>query len=123
MGFRHSSSESHIARSVNRTNSASDRLPNQICDLLILERQLAQAAVDEPIEAVFLLREYDNAPPSRASVAALLKRVCRSEHPSPVESTYLARMGALIVRACPQIIRQLIAQPEVEIACANRSAL
>jgi hypothetical protein len=36
MGLRQSSSESRIARSANRTNAASDGLPNHICDLLIL---------------------------------------------------------------------------------------
>jgi hypothetical protein len=88
-----------------------------------LERQLAQAAADEPIEALFLLGQQDEAPPTRASVTALLKRGCRGEDSSGVESTYLPRMGTLIVRACPQIIRRLIAQPEVEIACANRGEL
>lgn len=85
----------------------------------MLEQQLAQAAADEPIEVVFLLRESQTAPPTRASVAALLNRVCRGEGPSGLESTYLHRMGALIVRAYPRIIRRLIAQPEVEFACAN----
>ncbi|HEX9370733.1 MAG TPA: hypothetical protein VF897_06985 [Roseiflexaceae bacterium] len=84
-----------------------------------LERELAQAAEDQPIEVVLLLRESRG---PRTSVAALLRRARRGAGPGVVESSYLPRMGALVVRACPRIIRRLIAQPEVELACANRVA-
>jgi hypothetical protein len=87
-----------------------------------LERQLTQAAEDELVEAVLLLRQSDQPGQAWSPGPALLQRVCGSEAAQAIESTYLPRMGALIVRACPPVIRQLIAQPEVEIACANRGA-
>jgi hypothetical protein len=52
---------------------------------------------------------------------ALLKRVCGGPPGAALDSNYLPRLGVLIVRACPSVIRRLIEQPEVAIACANRS--
>jgi hypothetical protein len=83
-----------------------------------LERQLARAADNDLVEAVLLLRGDDEQ--RAANPDALLARVCRAEPAGAVERNYLPRLGALIVRARACIIRRLIAQPEVELACANR---
>jgi hypothetical protein len=85
-----------------------------------LERQLALAADDEPVEAVLVLRQERKPMRSQSSATALLKRVCGNVPAASVESTYLPRLDILIVRARPCVIRQLIAQPEVEMACANQ---
>ena len=82
-----------------------------------LERQLDAAKGDEPVEAVFLLKsDVQNKRP--IDVEALMKRV--SDQSDEIEMNYMPRVGALIVRARPQVIRQLIGQPEVEMASANR---
>jgi hypothetical protein len=86
-----------------------------------LECQLAQASGDQAVEAVFFLRQDGRGARRQDRLSALLKLAGERQPAGAVESTYLPKMGALIVRACPTIIRQLIAQPEVEVACANRS--
>jgi hypothetical protein len=86
-----------------------------------LERQLISAASDAPVEAVLILRRDDTGARCVATSDSLLKRVCGSDPDAVLDSHYLPRLGVLIVRACPSIIRQLIAQPEVAIACANRT--
>jgi hypothetical protein len=85
-----------------------------------LERQLISAASDAPVEAVLILRRDDAGAPCVVTPDSLLKRVCGSLPDAILDSHYLPRLGVLIVRACPGIIQQLIAQPEVAIACANR---
>jgi len=85
-----------------------------------LARQLALAADDEPVEAVLVLRQEREPMRSQGSATALLKRVCGNAPAASVESTYLPRLDILIVRACPRVIRRLIVQPEVEMACANQ---
>jgi hypothetical protein len=85
-----------------------------------LERQIANAADDELVEVVLLMREPSRTTRPPEATDKLLKRMCGNEPPGTVESTYLPRIGALIVRAPASVIRRLIAQPEVEIACANR---
>jgi hypothetical protein len=83
-----------------------------------LERQLAAAREDEPVEVVLLLREPE-AGERPADAGALLERVC-GKSADAVELNYMPRIRALVVRARPQVIRQLISQPEVEMASANR---
>ena len=85
-----------------------------------LERQLARAADAQPVEAVLLLGGGE--PERSRAVAVLIERVCAGEPAGTIETNFLPRLGALIVRACPRVIRRLIAQPEVELACANRPA-
>ena len=84
-----------------------------------LERQLALAADDETVEVVLVLRQDGEAPHLQSTATALLERVRENGAATPVESTYLARLGILIVRARARVIRRLIVQPEVEMACAN----
>ena len=86
-----------------------------------LECQLAQASGDQAVEAVFFLRQDGRGARRQDRLDALLKLAGERQPAGAVNSTYLPKLGALIVRACPTIIRQLIAQPEVEVACANRS--
>src|SRR5215471_2789985 len=74
-----------------------------------LARQLGLAADDEPVEVVLVLRRDNEAPHLQGDAAALLERVRENGSATPVESTYLARLGILIVRACPRVIRRLIA--------------
>ena len=86
-----------------------------------LERQLVCAADDEPTEAVFVLRGDDAGASCVVVPDVLLRRVCSNVPGALLDSHYLPRLGVLIVRACPGIIRRLIAQPEVAIACAIRT--
>jgi hypothetical protein len=84
-----------------------------------LERQLDTAKEDEPIEAVLLIKGDDqNKPP--IDVEALMKRVCEKSQGEDIETNYMPRVGALIVRARSRVLRLLISQPEVEMASANR---
>lgn len=84
-----------------------------------LERQLASAKEDEPVEAVLLLKGVDqNKPP--IDVDALVKRVCEKSQGEEIELNYMPRVGALIVRARSRVLRLLISQPEVEMASANQ---
>jgi hypothetical protein len=69
---------------------------------------------------VLILRRDNAGAPCVVTPDSLLKRVCGSQADAILDSHYLPRLGVLIVRACPGIIQQLIAQPEVAIACANR---
>ena len=85
-----------------------------------MECQLAQAADDEAVEAVFFLRQ-DGRGSHRLDRLSTFLQLAREQEPAGIiASTYLPHLGALIVRAHPALIRQLIARPEVEIACANR---
>ena len=84
-----------------------------------LERQLARAKEDEPIEAVLLLKgDGQNKPP--IDVDALVKRVSDKNQGEEIELNYMPRIGALIVRARSRVLRLLITQPEVEMASANQ---
>ena len=84
-----------------------------------LERQLASAKEDEPVEAVLLLKDDEqNKPP--IDVDALVKRVCDKGKGGDIELNYLPRVGALIVRARSRVLRLLISQPEVAMASANQ---
>src|SRR6476620_4317530 len=84
-----------------------------------LERQLETAKDDEPVEAVLLLKDNaQHTPPP--DVDALLKRVRACEPGDDMETNYMPRVGALIVRASSRLLRLLISQPEVEMASANR---
>ncbi|HET9221052.1 MAG TPA: hypothetical protein VFO07_01025 [Roseiflexaceae bacterium] len=85
-----------------------------------LERQLASAKDNEPVEAVLVLRQRSAEWPHPFDPAGLLKRVCGNEPAGTVGRTILPRLGVLIVRAHAHLIRQLIAQPAVAIASANR---
>jgi hypothetical protein len=87
-----------------------------------LERQLASAKDNEPVEAALVLRQRSANWPHPYNPEALLRRVCRNEPAGTVERTMLPRLGVLIVRANARVIRRLIAQPAVAIASANRNA-
>ena len=63
-----------------------------------LERQLASAKEDEPVEAVLLLKGDDRDKPP-IDVEALMKRVCDKDQGEEIELNYMPRIGALIVRA------------------------
>ena len=84
-----------------------------------LERQLETAKDDEPVEAVLLIKG-DNQSKPPMDVEALMKRVCEKSQDEDIETNYLPRVGALIVRARSRVLRLLISQPEVEMASANR---
>jgi hypothetical protein len=84
-----------------------------------LERQLETAKDDEPVEAVLLLKDdAQHKPPP--DVDALLKRVRACDPDNDMETNYMPRVGALIVRARSRLLRLLISQPEIEVASANR---
>jgi|RhiMetdeSRZDD1v2_1073273.scaffolds.fasta_scaffold177914_3 hypothetical protein len=85
-----------------------------------LEQQLSSAAEDTPVEAVLVLRRNDLDAQDMTSPESLLQRVSGNEPRAATIINYLPRLGVLIVRAFPSIIRRLIAQPEVATASANR---
>jgi hypothetical protein len=85
-----------------------------------LEQQLSSAAEDTPVEAVLVLRHNDWDAPGRTSPESLLQRVYGNELQAATTINYLPQLGVLVVRAVPSIIRRMIAQPEVALACANR---
>jgi hypothetical protein len=86
----------------------------------VLEQQLASAADDTLVEAVLLFRDAGPNLKRDANPQLLLKRASGNAWGAAMRFTYLPRIGALIVRASPAIIRRLIAQPEIAVACANR---
>ena len=85
-----------------------------------LERQLDAAHDDEPVGAVLLLRQSATTHRPPPNVDALLNRVRETDGTDNVETNYMPRIGTLVVRARPDLIRQLIVQPEVEVASAYR---
>ena len=84
-----------------------------------LKRQLEAAKEDEPVEAVLLLKG-DGRDKSLIDVDALLARVSPKRDSEDIETNYMPRVGALIVRARSRVLRLLISQPEVEMASANQ---
>ena len=104
------------------TRRADDRAHPQAADIdPDLEQRLISAASDAPVEAVLILRRDEAGTRCAITSDSLLKRVGGNDPDAVLDSHYLPRLGVLIVRAYPSIIRQLIAQPEVAIACANRA--
>jgi hypothetical protein len=85
-----------------------------------LERQLSLATDNETVEAVLMLRPCNANVLDVSDPEALLRRVSRDEPGGTVEHTVLPRLGVLIVRTHARVIRQLIAQPAVAFASANR---
>jgi len=91
-----------------------------------LTRQLEQAAADNtPVEAVFVLRP----PPGLAAPAPtstetltrkLVDRVSASTGRSAQDVHVFRNLGRFVVSADPGFIRELLAQPEVDSALANR---
>jgi hypothetical protein len=86
-----------------------------------LECQLALAEDDAPVEAVLVLRQRGAEIQSFADLAALLRRLGRSQSLGPVQHTVLPRLGVLVVRAQARVIRRLLAEPAVAVASLNRS--
>lgn len=74
---------------------------------------------DDPVEAVLVL--YASAQQDGpVDAAELMRRVC--EPGDRAEMNFLPQLNVLMVRAKSRIVRALLAQPEVEIASANRGA-
>lgn len=84
-----------------------------------LTDQLAAAQLNEPVEAVLLLRQTETAEQPREAEALMR---WASGQDATAEMNYMPRIGALVVRAQSQVIRGLISQPAVEVASANRGA-
>lgn len=82
-----------------------------------LTHQLDAAEAHDLVEAVLLLRQGEAGAGEPIDVAALIGR---AGGPADAELSYLPRLGALIARAEPQVIRDLIGQPEIQVASANR---
>ncbi len=85
-----------------------------------LTHQLDAARADEPVEAVLLLRQDEPATQRPIDAEALMRWA--SGQDADAEMNYMPRIGALVVRAQSQVIRELISQPAVEVASANRVA-
>lgn len=94
-----------------------------------LLRQLDDVATnDEPVEAVVRLRPDRPAEivpsPERTKQLAeqILQRVGKRVGISPARHNVFSNMGSLVVSAPTRFVRELIAQPEVAAAVANRQA-
>jgi glyoxylase-like metal-dependent hydrolase (beta-lactamase superfamily II) len=91
-----------------------------------LRQQLAQAAADGiPVEAVFVLRSPPGRPaPDPAQTDALARelvdRVRRSTGHSPQDVNVFRNLGRFVVSADATFVRELLAQPEIDAAIANR---
>jgi hypothetical protein len=92
-----------------------------------LTRQLERAAADgTPVEAVVVLRSRRDAPnPARTEALAreLVERVQESTGREVVDIHVLRNLGRFVVAADAVFLRELLAQPEVDSALANRRAL
>jgi hypothetical protein len=92
-----------------------------------LLRQIDERAPDhEAVSAVFRLRTRRKSelalPPKETEAAAkqVLKRVARSVGAPPDRYNVFHNLGAFAVSAKPSFLRELIAQPEIQAAMANR---
>ncbi len=91
-----------------------------------LTQQLDRAAAaDTTVEAVFVLRPPRGRPaPNPAQTDALARelvdRVRDSTGRSPHDVHVFRNLGRFVVAADPSFIRELLAQPEVDAALANR---
>jgi hypothetical protein len=91
-----------------------------------LTRQLERAAADDaPVEAVFVLRlPRGRAAPDPAQTEALARelvdRVRDSTGRSVGDVHVFRNLGRFVVSADADVVRELLAQPEVESALANR---
>jgi len=90
-----------------------------------LLRQLDAAAPDDLIDAVLVLElSAEPAPPDQIeeTVRGIVARV-ESEAGSAIsEFNVFPNLSSFVVRATPQIVEDLISQPEVGSALANRSS-
>lgn len=78
-----------------------------------LEYLLETSGEETLVEAALLLR-------GAATPDTLLERLALTGAPG-IETSFMERVGVLVVRANGQIIRQLIDQPEVELASAHNT--
>jgi hypothetical protein len=90
-----------------------------------LERQLDQAAADaKPVEAVFVLRSPGRPAPDPAETETLarelVERVRQSTGRHPQDVNVFRNLGRFVVSADAAFVRELIAQPEIAAALANR---
>lgn len=91
------------------------------CDVdPVLTYQLDAAQSTDPVEAVLLLRQSEPAEQQPRDAEALMRWA--SGQDAAAEMNYMPRIGALVVRAQSHVIRELISQPAVEVASANRGA-
>jgi hypothetical protein len=95
-------------------------------DPALLERINSVAADDEPIEAIFMLRPDDQAqiavPPERTEALAqeVLQRVKARVGSDANRVNVFRNLGTFTISAKPAFIRELLAQPEIASALANR---
>ena len=92
-----------------------------------LEKQLNSAAAsNEPVEAVFRLKPDDPSQivpsPERTKqiVESILKRVKSRIGKSAARHNIFTNLGSFAVAASPDFVRNIISQPEVVAAVANR---
>ena len=91
-----------------------------------LLRQLdASAASQEPVQAVFYLQPPAQSsekalPPVEELARALLERVERSVGVRAREFNVFRNLSSFVVSASPALVRELLKQPEIASAMANR---
>ena len=91
-----------------------------------LLRQLDAAPAGGPVEVVISLRadpslaELPSAKETEEQVARLLERVGQETGEQPRDHTVFGNLGAFAVSAPAGFVRQLMRQPEVATATANR---
>ena len=89
-----------------------------------LTRQLNRAAAeDTPVEAVIVLRSHRDAPDpawTEARARELVERVQDSTGRAAKDVHVFRNLGRFVVAADATFLRELLAQPEVDSALANR---
>ena len=91
-----------------------------------LERQINSASAEaKTVEAVLMLRQSPlqiaaNAQGATAMVEKVLKRVTEKAGTGPKQLNIFQNLGMFIVEAEPSFLRELVAQPEIATAMANR---
>src|SRR5258706_11304674 len=91
-----------------------------------LERRINSAAADsKTVEAVLMLRQTPmqiatNTQGTTKLVDKVLKRVQDKEGTGPKQLNVLQNLGMFVIEAEPGFLRELIAQPEIASAVANR---
>jgi hypothetical protein len=86
-----------------------------------LDRQLAAAASDQPVEAVAILRGVTPSTPVPELVDRILRRVGEQAGSEPADLNVFGNLGSFVLAASPEFLRRLSQDPDVHSLGANRT--
>jgi hypothetical protein len=113
---------SRTPRRPRRSTRVDPELARQIANA---EKRVSGAASPE-VQAVFFLDSAsaasDDPKEVDARVRKLLRRVAQKSHERPAVVNVFGNLGSFVVQAPPAFLRDLIEQPEIRHARANRPA-